>query len=256
MQSHQGRFAAEIRSLLVVTILAALFGSGAMMRAQQSTDSFPFAVGNYWIYKCYVLETVRDVGRGQTLPAETVEKTWRSEITKIVYRKGGRESIAAAFFDGSPRPVAGDLAGDKGVPNILISVNSRKIYQISHLDSAFPDVLRRVQDPNDSLSDLLRYGQILDLPLAIGKGWGEPFFFWQVTQREKNSLTGVRGAGVTSNREGFVLETSDNTGNVRVTFVPGIGITHVLTESLVHRAESEAKLVEVHLNQTKAAGVR
>jgi hypothetical protein len=274
MQSHQGRFAAEVRSLLLLPISAVLFGSGAMMRAQQSTDSFPLAVGNYWIYQCSVMETVRCIGRGHMLPAETMQKTWRSEITQIVYRKGGPEPIVAALFDSSPRPVAGELSlpvctkdrdfhclGDKGAPSILISVNLRRIYQISHWDSAFPDVLRRVQDPNDNLSDLLRYTQILDLPLALGKGWGEQFSSWHVTQREKNSLIGVRGAGATSNREGFVLETSDNTGNEKVTFVPGIGITHVFTESLLRRGdpnhwESEAKVVEVHLNQTKAAGVR
>jgi hypothetical protein len=274
MQSHQGRFATEVRSLLLLSISAVLFDSGTMMRAQQSTDSFPLAVGNYWIYQCHVMEAVRYLGRGQMLPAKTIQKTWRSEITQIVYRKGGLEPIAAALFDSSPRPVAGDLSlpvctnggdfhclGDKGAPNVLISVNSRSIYQISHWDSAFPDVLRRVQDPNDNLSDLLHYTQILDLPLALGKGWGEPFLSWHVIQREKNSLIGVRGAGATSNREGFVLETSDNTGNQRVTFVPGIGITHVVTESLFPRGdpshwESEARLVEVHLNQTKAAGVR
>jgi hypothetical protein len=273
MQSHQGRLAAEVRSLLLLAISAVLFGSGAMMRAQQSADSFPLAVGNYWIYQCSFMDTVRSIGRGPMLPAETMRKTWRSEITQIVYRKGGREPIAAALFDSSPRPVFGDLSlpvctkdrdfhclGDKGAPGILISVNSRKIYQISHWDSAFPDVLRRVQDPNDNLSDLLRDTQILELPLAPGKGWGEPFFSWHVTQREKNPLIGVRGAGATSNREGFVLETSDNTGTGRVTFVPGIGITHVFTESLFPRGdanhwESEARLVEVHLNQTKAAGV-
>lgn len=245
-----------------------------MMPAQQSTDSFPLAVGNYWIYQCYVMEPVRYPGRGQMLPAETMEKTWRSEITQVVYRKGGREPIAAALFDSSPRPVAADLSlpvctkerafhclGDKGAPDILISVNSARIYQISHWDSAFPDVLRRVQDPGDNLSDLLRYSRILDLPLAPGKGWGEPFFSWRVTQREKNSLIGVRGAAAASNREGFVLETSNNTGNERVTFVPGIGITHVFAESLFRRGdpshwESEARLVEVHLNRPKAAGVR
>ena len=274
MQSHQGRFAGEVRSLLLLPISAVLFGSGAMMRAQQSADYFPLAVGNYWIYQCYVMETVRYIGGGRMLPAETTQKTWRSEITQIVYRKGGSEPIAAAFFDSSPRPVFGDLSlpvctkdrdfhclGDKGAPNILISVNSRRIYQISHWDSAFPEVLRRVQDPNDNLSDLLRYTQILDLPLALGKRWGGPFFSWHVTQREKNSPIGVQGAGATSNREGFILEASDNTGNQRVTFVPSIGITHVSAESLFRRGdpnhwESEAKLVEVHLNQTKAAGVR
>ena len=243
------------------------------MRAQQSTDSFPLAVRNYWIYQCYVMETVRYIGR-QMLPPEIIQKTWRSEITQVVYRKEGLEPIAAALFDNSPRPVFGDLSlpactkdrdfhclGDKGAPDILISVNSGRIYQISHWDSAFPDVLRRVQNPNDNLSDLLRYTQILDLPLALGKGWGEPLFSWHVTQREKNSLIGVQGAGATSNQQGFVLETSDNTGNVRFTFVPGIGITHVFTESLFPRGapnhfESECKLVEVHLNQTKASGAR
>jgi hypothetical protein len=244
------------------------------MRAQQSTDSFPLAVGNYWIYQCSLMEAVQYIGRDQMLPAKTLRKTWRSEITQIVSRKGGREPIAAAYFDNSPRPIAGDLTlpvctkdrdfhclGDKGAPNILISVNSRRIYQISHWDPAFPNVLRRVQDPNDNLSDLLRYRQILDLPLIPGKGWGKTFFSWRVTQREKNSLIGVRGTGAISNPEGFVLETSDNTGNETVTFVPGIGVTHVFTESLFPRGdpnhwESEAKLVEVHLNQTKPADVR
>lgn len=41
---------------------------------------------------------------------------------------------------------------------------------------ALDNVLRKVQDPSENLSDLLRYTQIIDLPLALGKQWGEPYF--------------------------------------------------------------------------------
>jgi hypothetical protein len=92
--------------------------------------------------------------------------------------------------------------------------------------------------------------QILDLPLEPGKRWGEPFSSWNVIEREKNSLIGVRDAGAASNREGFVLKIGDNTGNFGFTFVPGIGITHVSAESLFPRGDpkyyaSDARLVEV-----------
>jgi len=122
-------------------------------------------------------------------------------------------------------------------------------------------ILRRVQDPHDKLSDLLDdETPILRMPLAPGKGWGAPFFHWSVTHREKTSLTGVLGAGTDLNREGFILETSDNTGTLRFDFVPGVGITRVFHESLFPRGdpnhqELDVRLVEVHLDKTKTAVV-
>jgi hypothetical protein len=87
------------------------------------------------------------------------------------------------------------------------------------------------------------------------------FFFWEVIRREENALAGVRGASPAPSGEGFVLETSDNTGTRRVTFVPGIGITHVSSQSLFPRGdpnhwESDARLIEVHLNRGTPAVTR
>ena len=119
----------------------------------------------------------------------------------------------------------------------------------------------RLQNPNDGLSDLFRDALILDLPLSPGKHWGPPFYSWKVTQLEKNPPIGLRGTEANLNNEGFVLGTSDNTGTKRVTFVPGIGITHVWEESLFPRGdpnhwELDARLVEVHLKQGTAPVTR
>ena len=99
------------------------------------------------------------------------------------------------------------------------------------------------------------------MPLAPVKGWGVPFSHRSVTQSVQNPLSGVRGAGADLNREGFVLETSDNTGTLRFDFVPGVGITHVFHESLFPRGdpnhqELDVRLVEVHLDKTKEAVAR
>ena len=99
------------------------------------------------------------------------------------------------------------------------------------------------------------------MPLAPVKGWGVPFSHWSVTQSVQNSLSGVRGAGADLNREGLVLESSDNTGTLRFDFVPGVGITHVFHESLFPRGdpnhqELDVRLVEVHLDKTKEAVAR
>lgn len=265
MRTREGRFAAgskTVRTLLAGISL--LFTSGGTMPAQERTDSYPLAIGNYWIYQAHVVKPVRYLPSGQRLPPETIQKAWRSKITQVVYRKDRIEpgspissSIVAAVFDRFP--LAGFPLDDRGgVPGILMNVSSRRFYQILDAPSGFPAILRRVRDPDDKLSDLLRDSTpILDLPLAPGKRWGVPFSTWSVTQREKNTLTGVRGIGAASNPEGFVLESSDNTGTVRFTFVPGIGITHIFSESLFPRGdpnhwELEARLVEVHLNQTNA----
>jgi hypothetical protein len=234
------------------------------MPAQESTEAYPLATGNYWVYQIRGVKTALYLASGQRVPPETIQKTWRSEITQVVYRRDliepvgrGSKSIAAAAFDRFPLVSIG-LVDKEEAPGILMIVGSRRIYQILDERSEIPGILHRVRDPNDKLSDLLQATPILDLPLAPGKHWGVPFSTWSVTQRERNSLTGVRDIGTASNPQGFVLESSDNTGTVRFTFVPGIGITHVFSESLFPRGdpnhwEVEARLVEVHLNQTNTA---
>jgi len=253
-----------------------LFFSGAILPAQQNADPYPFAAGNYWIYQGRVTVPARETAPGHWLPPESKEMTWRSEITKVVYRKGGVEtkgdlspSIVAAVFDNFPLGLTAWFPGSEGFLGILIQVNSGKFYAITYTEAAFgkpgmksapykiSGIMARVQDPHDNLRDLLGNATpIIDLPLAPGKGWGAPFTHWSVTRRENGSLTGLRGAPATLNREGFTLETSDNTGNVRFDFVPGVGITRVFCESLFPRGDAnhrelEVRLVEVHLDKTK-----
>jgi len=268
MRMRQGQPDAGLKAAwrLVAAIVTIVIASGTM-RAQQGTDPYPFAVGNYWIYRGYVTQPATYDQERRLLPPETKERTWRSEITQVVYRKEGSEArgallsrICAAVFDNTVGPES------RKFPVILINVNSQRFYEIpdpalpSGL-SGVPGILLRVQNPNDDLSDLFRDSLILDLPLSPGKQWGAPFYSWTVTQLEKNALIGLRGTDVSLNNEGLVLETSDNTGTKRVTFVPGIGITHVWEESLFPRGdpnhmELDARLVEVHLNQTTEAVAR
>jgi hypothetical protein len=249
---------------------ALLFASVAIMPAQQSVDPYPFAVGNYWEYRGRV-----------SFPPEPQEMTWRSAITKVVHRQGGVDatgrsspSIAAAVFDNFPLGLPAWYPGSEGPLGILIEVKSRKFYAIAYTQAAagklgmqraaseISGILRRVEDPRDNLSDLLDdLTPVIEMPLAPGKGWGVPFSHWSVTQREKISLIGVRGARAPLNREGFILENSDNTGTVKFDFVPGVGITHVFSESLLPRGnpghrELDVRLVEVHLDQPKAAVAR
>ena len=250
---------------LLPAMVTLLIAPGTM-RAQQGADPYPFAVGNYWIYRGYVTETAT-YDQGHWLPPETKQRTWRSEITQVVYRKKGSEvrdalssRISAAVFD--------DMVGSERLrfPVILVNVDSQRFYEIPDPvlpsgASGIPGVLLRVQNPDDGLPDLFRNTLILDLPLSPGKRWGPPFFSWKVTQLEKNPLIGLRGAEGNLNNEGFVLEASDNTGTKRVTFVPGIGITYVWEESLFPRGdpnhwELDARLVEVHLKQATAPGAR
>jgi hypothetical protein len=258
-------------------IAALLFTCGVSMLAQQTSDPYPFAIGNYWIYQGRVTLPVRETAPGHRLPSGTKEVTWRSEITKVVYRKGGVDvkgiqspSIEAAVFENFPLGLPGWYPGSEGTLSVLIKVNSRRFYLIASIRAAvgtlrtqnmpyeISGILVRVQDSHDNLSDLLDdTTPILDLPLAPGKGWGVPFSYWSVTQREKNSWIGVRGVLASANREGFLLETSDNTGTLRFDFVPGTGITHVFSQSLFPRGdpnhhELSVRLIEVHLDQKVA----
>jgi hypothetical protein len=250
---------------LILAIVTMLIAPGTM-RAQYGTDPYPFAVGNYWIYRGYVTRpAIYD--QGHFSPPETKERAWRSEITQVVYRNDGSAAmgallsrISAAVFDDTVGPAS------ERFPVVLINVNSDRFYEIpdpglSNGASAIPDILRRVRDANDDLSDLFRNSLILDLPLSPGKHWGAPFYSWTVIQVESNPLIGLRGSDANLNNAGFVLETSDNTGTKRVTFVPGVGITHVWEESLFPRGdpnhrELDARLVEVHLKPTTAPVAR
>jgi hypothetical protein len=283
MQRRRGEFAAGcsiVQSLLPV-IATLLLASDAIMPAQQSTSPYPIAIGNYWIYRGRVTLPIRETAPGRLLPSEPKEMTWRSEITKVAYRRSGVDvkgllspPIVAAVFDNFPLGLTAWYPGSEGPLGILIEVNSKRFYAITYTQAAvgklgmqsaqseISGILLRVQDSQDSLSDLLDDSTpILEMPLAPGKGWGPPFSHWSVTQREKKSLIGVRGARAAWSREGFILETSDNSGTVRFDFVPGIGITHVFCESLFPRGdpnhhELDVRLVEVHLNKTQAVVAR
>lgn len=208
------------------------------------------------------------------------QMTWRSEITKVVYRKAGVKtgnglppSIVAAVFNNFPLGLTAWYPGSEVPLGILIEVNSKEFYEITYTQAAngklemqgapskISGILLRVQDPNDNLADLLNNSTpILELPLTAGKGWGAPFSHWSVTRREENSLVGVRG-GPGSKREGFTVETSDYTGTVSFDFVPGVGITQVFYESLFPRGspqhrELTAKLTVVHLDKAKTTVAR
>jgi len=249
---------------------ALLFACAAAMPAQQSADPYPFAAGNYWIYQGRV-----------GFPPDSKEMTWRSAITKVVQRKGGIDatgrlspSIVAAVFDNFPLGLPAWNPGSEAPLGVLVEVNSRKFYAIVYTQavvgkpgmqsasSGISAILRRVEDPRDNLSGLLDgLTPVIEMPLAPGRGWGVPFSHWSVTQSEKHSLTGVRGVRAPFDREGFILENSDNTGKVGFDFVPGVGITRVFSESLLPRGnpghrELDVRLVEVHLHKPKAAVAR
>ena len=116
--------------LAMVTMLIA----PGTMRAQQGTEPYPFAVGNYWIYRGYVTETAT-YDQGRWLPPETKQRTWRSEITQVVYRKKGSEvrgalssRISAAVFDDIVMPEM--MIGCKPSIHSLFSVPGAKIRTI------------------------------------------------------------------------------------------------------------------------------
>ena len=143
MNKHQGQFAAGRRTAqsLSKATVTLLFASGAIMPAQQSADPFPLAVGNYWIYQGRVTIPLRVTSPTHLLPPESKEMTWRSEITKVAYRKDGveatgRPSIVVAVFDNFPLGLTAWYPGSEGPLGILIEVNSARFYAITYSEAA------------------------------------------------------------------------------------------------------------------------
>jgi len=131
-----------VRSLLP-TAVTLLLACGAIMPAQQSSGAYPFAAGNYWIYHGHVTIPLRETSPGHSSPPESKEMTWRSEVTQVVYRKGGVEaggrlspSIAAAVFDNFPLGLPAWYPGSIGPLGILIDVNSERFYAITYTEAA------------------------------------------------------------------------------------------------------------------------
>ena len=243
--------------------MALLFAASTLFPAPQPADPYPLAVGNYWVYQGHVTFPAKSNANGDLFPPQTKKVTFRSEITQVVHRSSGvnvrglkSPSITAAAFSNSP---FGTGAWNRQARNaILVSLNSTMFYMINYgLAPEAARILRRVENPHDTLANLLRDTPFLVMPLAPGRHWGVPFDQWSVTRRGRTSLRGVLGfEGADDNLEGFLIETGTNTGNTSVHFVPGVGITRVFSSSLFRRGNSnhwefEGKLVEVHLGETK-----
>jgi hypothetical protein len=111
-----------------------LFASGAIMPAQQSADPFPLAVGNYWIYQGRVTIPLRETWPAHLLPPESKEMTWRSEITKVAYRKDGVEAKRCSII--FPLGLTAWYPGSQGPLGILIEVNSARFYAITYSEAA------------------------------------------------------------------------------------------------------------------------
>jgi len=219
-----------------------------MLHAQQSAEPYPLAIGNYWVYQGHDSEPAVSDAQGRLLPPQTKRTSLRCKIVEVVQRKGsGPQSppMTAARFDNFPLR-SGEI--------ILLTVNSKQLYVVDYREpSDALRILRRVQNPRDDLADLLRATPLVSMPLVPGKIWGPHVEEWSVVRRAHSLLRGVSGAEAAANLDGFILASGDNTHNIRVDFVPGIGITHVFSASLFQAGdpnhwEVESQLVEVYLH--------
>jgi hypothetical protein len=121
------------------------------MSAQEGTEAYPLTTGNYWVYQTHGVKPALYLASGQRVPPGTFQKTWRSEITQVVYRTDGIEpggsgsqSIAAAAFDRFPLASFGVVDREEA-PGIVMIVGSRKIYKILDERSEISGILHRVR---------------------------------------------------------------------------------------------------------------
>lgn len=205
-------------------------------------EAFPLAGGTYWLYR----GVVRLGGEDDKVTETSV--SWRMEVTTVIRREG----LVAAVVRGFPSELNWSDGEKKPGESLVIASADGKFYQIEGEGTAAG--LRRLQDPNDKLRDLLTVGSLfLDLPLREGKKFGEEegvsrddgMYCWAVISEAPASLKNVKGVGA-AKRTAFTVRYATNPDDQEFDFVPGIGITAYGYHHHGTVADTELQLVEFH----------
>lgn len=226
----------------LVLIALTLSVPGQVVSAtNEGTDDYPLSKGNFWIY--------RGKARWTTEGAKIVERipTIRMEVKDVIKR----DHILVAVMKGDPHDYAVDKPADLS-DHLIVRVGASTYFDIG--GDRMPGILNKVKDPKASLYGLLRAEeeQMLDLPLVLGKTYGDPvqltredqYYCWVVTKVEEVDLSPIKGLESHGKRKQYTIRYFTLPAEVSMDFVPGVGITGY---RYIHHGtvdEAELKLIE------------
>jgi hypothetical protein len=237
------------RKSLVGILAAAFFCVAGLTGPAGGTpaDDFPLSKGTYWIYR-------GTVGHFDAQSQKTVQMPvdWRTQVTKSVRRGNLRATVVNGF--------PADLDWSDGSPerkdSLIVQEDEHRFYLINFDDAQ--NAMKEVQDPGKSLGDIVTEDDlILELPLAKGKKFGcdaeamqreDSEYCWAVDSAHQTSLNEVKGI-THDQRTAYTIRYATNPDDTSLDFVPSIGITAYQYHHHGTVADTELKLVELHLGE-------
>lgn len=204
-----------------------------------AVDTFPFEKGNYWTYQAR-LKSIENDGK-------TKEEIllWRMRVIE----KASSNGFTIALMEGHPAQLTLGPRESKAGRYWMVGFRGRRYYQLEAADET-RSVEKLLADPSKFAARLTPQTMLLDLP-AMRKGevvgersWLPGMWEWEVKQRERVVLRGIAGISEKQFFERFTLVFTTNSGDERMEFVPGVGITRCHCKFFTGVFESDLRLVK------------
>jgi hypothetical protein len=213
---------------LIVAVLAVGLALPRTVRAADDTaDAFPLVQGSVWVYEGPVTWPVSPERAAETVAQRM---TWEMSVREMIERG----QVTAALLHGHPADlfVPDPLAAPPS-DWLIIRVGTDTYYEVRGDAERVATVLARLRNSDDVLVGLVTDGELmLSLPLAPGKRFCEAEhmtrqddgYCWVVASA-RPQLGGVALDGPFQAPIEYRLRKSALSGDVTVSFTPGIGIT-------------------------------
>jgi len=186
-------------------------------------SEFPLEKGTFWVYDGNVAWVAPNTPAVQR---QTIN--WRMEVIDVI----SRDLVVAAVVKGHPRDlISFDPKREPGV-YVIVQVNLRKHYLLE--GERAQTVLKRVKDPSDLLSDLVRESEVfLETPVTLGQRFCQTEMLtrtdwrncWFVEEERTPSIKYIPGVPVGWNGPEYGIVHRSLPSDEFVGFAPGIGLT-------------------------------
>jgi hypothetical protein len=186
-------------------------------------SEFPLEKGTFWVYDgnvAWVAPNTTEVQR------RTIN--WRMEIIDVI----SRDLVIAAVVKGHPRDlISFDPKREPGV-SVIVQVHLRKHYLLE--GERAQAVLKRVKDPSDLLSDLVRESEVfLETPISLGQRFCQAEMStrtdwrncWFVEEERTPSVKSIPGVPADWDGPEYGIAYRSLPSSEFVSFAPGIGLT-------------------------------
>jgi hypothetical protein len=227
-------------SLVLIGLLLFVSCQAPSQPVKERDDS-PLSKGNFWIYKGKASWTTQGGAVAERI------STVRMEVKDVIIR----DHLLVAIVKGDLNDYAIDNASDLS-DHLIIRVGATTYFNIA--GDRISTILDKVKDPKASLFGLLGEDeeQMLDLPLVLGKMYGDPvqltredqYYCWVVIKAEEVDLSPIKGLEGYGKKMQYTIRYFTLPGEVLIDFVHGVGITGYRYRHHGTVDEADLKLIE------------